>query len=90
MRWMGWLFVIFGGAHLLLGLGLFGFVTWLMLGKDEDDVEESDGGGGGGSNLRPRPWRPGPGHPRGRRGPVRVLDATRSRQPVTRIVRQPR
>ncbi|MGI9187160.1 MAG: hypothetical protein ACR2J9_06520, partial [Gaiellales bacterium] len=90
MRRRGWLFVSFGGMHLLLGLGLFGFVAWMMLGKDEDDVEESDGGGGGGSSLRPRPWRPGPGRPRGRRGPVRVLDATRSRQPATRVVRTPR
>ncbi len=90
MRRMGWLFVIFGGMHLLLGLGLFGFVTWLMLGKDEDDVEESDGGGGGGSSLRPRPWRPGPGRHRDRRGPVRVVDATRSRQPAVRPVRQSR
>ncbi|MGI9116237.1 MAG: hypothetical protein ACR2JV_01205 [Gaiellales bacterium] len=80
---MGWLFVIFGGVHLLLGLGLFGFVTWLMLGKDEDDVEESDGGDGG-SRLRPRPWRPGPGRPRHRRGPVRVVDATRNVRPVPR------
>lgn len=83
------LFLIFGGAHLLLGLGLFGFVTWLMLGKDEDDVEESDGGDGG-SRLHPRPWRPGPGRAHRRRGPVRVAEAPRSRQPVVRLSRQPR
>ena len=47
MRRMGWLYVIFGGIHVLLGLGLFGFITWMMLGESEDDAEESGGGGGG-------------------------------------------
>ncbi len=90
---MGWLYVIFGGAHLLLGLGLFGFVAWVMLEKGEDDAEDIGGGGGdGGSRLRPRPWRPGPGRPRRRRGPVRVIDATRTspvpaRRPVARTSR---
>lgn len=82
---MGWLYVIFGGAHLLLGLGLFGFVAWLMLDRGEDDAEDVDGSGGdGGSRLRPRPWRPGPGRTRTRRGPVRVIDATRRVRPAAR------
>jgi hypothetical protein len=87
---MAWLYIVFGGAHLLLGLGLFGFVAWLMLDKGEDDVEDIGGGGDGGSRLRPRPWRPGPGRPRQRRGPVRVVDATRQptgRRPVVRSSR---
>ena len=86
---MGWLFLVFGGMHLLLGLGLFGFVTWLMLGKDEDDVEESDGGDGG-SKLHPRPWRPGPGLRRDRRGPRRAEDFSRRPGPGVRTAKQPR
>ncbi len=86
---MGWLFVIFGGMHLLLGLGLFGFVTWMMLGKDEDDVEESDDGDGG-SRLRPRPWRPGPGRARTRRGPLRAPEVSRPRGHGARTAKQPR
>jgi hypothetical protein len=86
MRRMGWLYVIFGGIHVLLGLGLFGFITWMMLGESEDDAEESGGGGGGGSRLRPRPWRPGPGRARGRRGPERVADISRH----ARTAKQPR
>ena len=84
---MAWLYIVFGGAHLLLGLGLFGFVAWLMLEKGEDDVEDIGGGGDGGSRLRPRPWRPGPGRPRRRRGPVRVIDATRQPASRRRVVR---
>ena len=42
MRRMGWLFVIFGGMHVLLGLGLFGFITWMMLGESEDDAEDEE------------------------------------------------
>jgi hypothetical protein len=88
---MGWLFVIFGGMHVLLGLGLFGFITWMMLGESEDDAEESGGGGGGGgSRLRPRPWRPGPGRVRGRRGPDRVADISRQRGRDARTAKQPR
>jgi hypothetical protein len=81
---MGWLYLVFGGAHLVLGLGLFGFVAWLMLDRGEDDAEGLDDGGDGGSRLRPRPWRPGPGRTRRRRGPVRVIDATRRSRPGSR------
>lgn len=85
---MGWLLVIFGAMHLVLGLGLFGFVAWLMSAEDEGDVGDA-GGGDGGSRLRPRPWRPGPGHSRPRRGPVRVVDGGRDRGPAVRPARQP-
>jgi hypothetical protein len=87
---MGWLFVIFGGLHVLLGLALFAFVAWMMLGKEEDDIEESGGGDDGGSKLRPRPWRPGPGRTRDRRGPVRVADVSRRPGPGVRTAKQPR
>ena len=52
--------VLFGAAHTVLGLAVFGFVAWLMLGGEEDEAGGTDDGGGGGG-LRPRPWRPGPG-----------------------------
>ena len=87
---MGWLFVMFGAMHLVLGLGLFGFLAWLMAEKGGDDVEDA-GGGDGGSRLRPRPWRPGPGRSRPHRGPTRTADGTRDRDrgPAVRPARQP-
>ena len=75
----------FGAVHTLLGLAVFGFIAWLMLGKGEDEAGGTDDGGGGG--LRPRPWRPGPARPRMRRGPVRVPHSTRPRSPVVRTPR---
>ena len=87
MAGMGWVFVLFGALHLLLGLGLFGFVAWLMHTQDEDDVEDGSGGGDGGSRLTPRPRRPGPGRPRRRRGPVRAPAGGRG--PALRPTRQP-
>lgn len=65
------LMILFGAAHTVLGLSVFGFVAWLMLGEKGDEAEGTDDGGGGGG-LRPRPWRPGPGRPRMRRGPERA------------------
>ncbi len=85
-----WLYIAFGTIHLVLGLSVFGFVTWMMLGKDEDDAEGTDGGGGGGGGLHPRPWRPGPGRPHLRRGPVRIPEVSRPRGPAVRTAKQPR
>ena len=84
-----WIFVVFGSVHLVLGLGVFGFVAWLMMGKDADDIEESDDGGGG-SRLHPRPRRPGPGRPRYRRGPERMPELSPQRGPAVRTAKQPR
>ncbi|MFM7693398.1 MAG: hypothetical protein ACKO7U_03680 [Actinomycetota bacterium] len=84
-----WIMVLFGAAHTVLGLAVFGFVAWLMLGGEEDEAGGTDDGGGGGG-LRPRPWRPGPGRPRQRRGPLRMPDVSRRRGPAVRIARQPR
>ena len=85
-----WIFVVFGSVHLVLGLAVFGFVAWLMMGKDADDIEESDDGGGGGSRLHPRPRRPGPGRPRYRRGPARMPELSPQRGPAVRTAKQPR
>jgi hypothetical protein len=84
-----WVMVLFGAAHTVLGLAVFGFVAWLMLGG-EDEAGGADDGGGGGGGLRPRPWRPGPGRPRMRRGPLRVPEVSRPRGPAVRSARQPR
>lgn len=84
-----WIFVVFGSVHVVLGLGVFGFVAWLMMGKEADDIEESDDGGGG-SRLQPRPRRPSPGRPRYRRGPVRMPELSPQRGPAVRTAKQPR
>jgi hypothetical protein len=84
-----WIFVLVGSVPMVLGLGMFGFVAWLMLGKDADDIEESDDGGGG-SRLHPRPRRPGPGRPRYRRGPERMPELSPQRGPAVRTAKQPR
>ncbi len=82
-----WIFVAVGSVPMVLGLGVFGFVAWLMLGKDADDIEESDDGGGG-SRLHPRPRRPGPGRPRYRRGPARMPELSPQRGPAVRTAKQ--
>ncbi len=87
------LVIAFGAFHTLLGLSVFAFVAWLMLGEGGDDHEGTDdggGGGGGGGSFRPRPWRPGPGRPRMRKGPSRVRETTRLRGPAVRTQRSHR
>lgn len=65
-----WPLLLFGAFHTLLGLTVFGFVTYMMLGEKGDDGDGGNDDGGGG--LRPKPWRPGPSRPRSRRGPERT------------------
>ena len=83
-----WPLLLFGAFHTLLGLTVFGFVTYMMLGEKGDDADGGNDDGGGG--LRPKPWRPGPSRPRHRRGPERTPTFTHRPSPGGRISRLPR
>jgi hypothetical protein len=83
-----WPLLLFGAFHTLLGLTVFGFVTYMMLGEKGDDADGGSDDGGGGQ--RPKPWRPGPSRPRRRRGPERAPSFTPRPGPAGRISRQPR